>query len=209
RPEARTRTTGRRARGKLAADAPRVRSRHIIEASVPWRGASFRPGGYMFLARITRRCLVLFAGCTLALLTAPGLYAQAAVVSAPISGVHYDVTADSAAVGSRRLGVAMTFDVSSTRPVVLALPAWSPGHYTLLWFSRRVSNFKAESNGVHLDWRLLDYQTWEIRPRGAGTVRVSFNYLADTVDRAVAWTSPNFAFFNGTNVFLYPVGRGF
>jgi predicted metalloprotease with PDZ domain len=40
-------------------------------------------------------------------------------------------------------------------------------------------------------------------------VRVTFQYLADAVDRAVAWTSPNFAFFNGTNLFLYPVGRGF
>ncbi len=38
---------------------------------------------------------------------------------------------------------------------------------------------------------------------------VSFAYRADTVDRAVAWTRPDFAFFNGTNLFLYPVGRGF
>jgi predicted metalloprotease with PDZ domain len=129
--------------------------------------------------------------------------------SAPIADIHYDITADSAAVGRRQLGVVMTFRVASTAPVVLALPAWSPGHYTLLWFSRRVSRFKVESNGAPLDWRLLDYQTWEIRPHGAGTVRVSFNYLADTVDRAVAWTAPNFAFFNGTNLFLYPVGRGF
>ena len=161
----------------------------------------------MFLARITRRCLVLFAGCTLALLTAPGLYAQAAVVSAPISGVHYDVTADSAAVGSRRLGVAMTFDVSSTRPVVLALPAWSPGHYTLLWFARRVSNFSATSGGSPLEWHMIDYQTWEILPKTAGKVRVSFKYRADTIDRAVAWTKPDFAFFNGTNLFMYPAGR--
>src|SRR5256885_1803438 len=100
-------------------------------------------------------------------------------------------------------------DLAVRGSVVLALPAWSPGHYTLLWFSRRVSRFKVESNGAPLDWRLLDYQTWEIRPHGAGPVRVSFNYLADTVDRAVAWTAPNFAFFNGTNLFLYPVGRGF
>jgi predicted metalloprotease with PDZ domain len=78
----------------------------------------------------------------------------------------------------------------------------------LLWFARRVSQFSAQSNGVPLDWRKLDFQTWEIKPRSAGTVRVSFNYLADAVDRAVAWTAPNFAFFNGTNLFLYPEGRG-
>jgi predicted metalloprotease with PDZ domain len=138
-----------------------------------------------------------------------GLHAQSTRVSAPISDVSYEITADSAAVGRRQLGVTMTFRVNGTAPVVLALPAWSPGHYVLLWFSRRMSRFTVESNGTPLDWNKLDFQTWEIRPRGAGTVRISFNYLADAVDRAVAWTSPNFAFFNGTNLFLYPVGRGF
>ena len=136
-------------------------------------------------------------------------WAQPPRVSAPIGSITYEITADSSAVGKRQLGVAMSFQVTSTAPVVLALPAWSPGHYTLLWFARRVSHFYVQSNGAPLEWRKLDFQTWEIKPRSAGAVRVSFNYLADAVDRAVAWTAPNFAFFNGTNLFLYPVGRGF
>src|SRR5256714_13215717 len=129
--------------------------------------------------------------------------------SAPITNISYEITADSAAVGQRQLGVMMTFNVSGTAPVVLALPAWSPGHYVLLWFSRRVSAFSPQQNGAPLQWRKLDFQTWQIEPRSSGTVTVRFKYLADAVDRAVAWTAPNFAFFNGTNVFLYPVGRGF
>lgn len=141
--------------------------------------------------------------------TAQASLAQSPRVSAPISDISYEITADSSAVGRRQLGVAMSFHVAGTDPVILALPAWSPGHYVLLWFARRVSQFSAQSNGVPLDWRKLDFQTWEIKPRSAGTVRVSFNYLADAVDRAVAWTAPNFAFFNGTNLFLYPAGRGF
>ena len=143
------------------------------------------------------------------LASAHPLLAQPARVSAPITDVRYEITADSAAVGRRQLGVSMSFHVGGNAPVVLALPAWSPGHYVLLWFARRMSQFSVESNGGRLPWKKLDYQTWEITPRGAGTVRVSFSYLADAVDRAVAWTSPNFAFFNGTNLFLYPVGRGF
>lgn len=152
------------------------------------------------MIRLSATALIAFAAA---------LPAQTLRTSAPITDVRYEITADSAAVGRRQLGVTMTFNVSGTAPVVLALPAWSPGHYVLLWFSRRVSEFNAQSNGTPLDWRELDFQTWEIHPRGAGTVRVSFRYLANAVDRAVAWTSPNFAFFNGTNVFLYPVGRGF
>jgi predicted metalloprotease with PDZ domain len=135
--------------------------------------------------------------------------AQSPRVSAPISDISYEITADSSAVGQRQLGVVMSFHVAGTEPVILALPAWSPGHYVLLWFSRRVSQFSAQSKGAQLDWRKVDFQTWEIKPRAAGTVRVSFNYLANAVDRAVAWTAPNFAFFNGTNLFLYPAGRGF
>ena len=141
--------------------------------------------------------------------TAHASLAHAQRISAPISDISYEITADSSAVGRRQLGVAMSFTVAGTAPVILALPAWSPGHYVLLWFSRRVSQFSAQSGGVQLEWRKLDFQTWEIIPRSAGTVRVSFNYLADAVDRAVAWTAPNFGFFNGTNLFLYPAGRGF
>ncbi|MFL5524490.1 MAG: hypothetical protein ACJ8AF_10340, partial [Gemmatimonadaceae bacterium] len=146
----------------------------------------------------------LVISVSLAFVSAASLLAQAPRTSAPITDVRYEITADSSAVGRRQLGVSMTFHVNGTAPVVLALPAWSPGHYVLLWFARRVSQFAAESDGAPLAWRKLDYQTWEIIPRSAGTVRVSFRYLADAVDRAVAWTAPNFAFFNGTNLFLYP-----
>src|SRR3954468_10728888 len=154
-------------------------------------------GGFMFRS-ITALTL---------LLAAVQSGAQARRVSAPITDVSYEITADSAAVGRRQLGVSMSFHVASDAPVILSLPAWSPGHYVLLWFARRVSSFAAQSNGTSLDWQKLDFQTWQIKPRSAGTVRVTFQYLADAVDRAVAWTSPDFAFFNGTNLFLYPVGR--
>ncbi|HEY8311165.1 MAG TPA: PDZ domain-containing protein, partial [Gemmatimonadaceae bacterium] len=137
------------------------------------------------------------------------LSSQQPTTSAPITNVHYDVTADSAAVTSRELGVSMTFNVSSNAPVVLALPAWSPGHYTLLWFARRVSQFSVQSGNAPLEWHKMDYQTWKIQPRAPGQVHVTFRYLADTIDRAVAWTKPNFSFFNGTNIFMYPVGRSF
>ena len=150
-----------------------------------------------------------FVSLLLVLTVVREVRAQTARVSAPITDISYEVTADSVAVGRRQLGASMSFHVGSAAPVILSLPAWSPGHYTLVWFARRVSEFSATSNGTSLAWRKLDFQTWEIQPRSAGTVRVSFQYLADAVDRAVAWTSPNFAFFNGTNLFLYPVGRGF
>ena len=41
----------------------------------------------------------------------------------------------------------------------------------------------------------------------AGTVRVSFDYLADELDNAKAWARDDFLLVNGTNVFLYPGGH--
>lgn len=130
--------------------------------------------------------------------------------SAPIADVRYDVTLDSATTRKRSLAVAMHFKVGGPGPVVLALPAWSPGHYVLLWFARRVSSFTPTMNGTPLSWRQLDFETWELDGTTPGaTVSIDFNYQADTIDRAAAWTRPDFGFFNGTNVFMYPVGRGF
>src|SRR5256714_3854967 len=151
----------------------------------------------------------MFRALIIAFVFASNAAAQQPRPSAPITNVSYEITADSNVVGQRQLGVTMTFNVSGAAPVVLALPAWSPGHYVLLWFSRRVSAFSPQQNGALLEWRKLDFQTWQIEPRSTGTVTVRFKYLANAVDRAVAWTAPDFAFFNGTNVFLYPVGRAF
>src|SRR5215213_7328653 len=38
---------------------------------------------------------------------------------------------------------------------------------------------------------------------------IRFDYLADTLDNAMAWSRPDFALFNGTNVLPYPEGAGF
>jgi predicted metalloprotease with PDZ domain len=152
-------------------------------------------------------------------LSAPPLAAQgephtrsaATAVSAPIGDVIYEVTVDSLTTRSRSIVVAMHFRPVGPGPVVLALPAWTPGHYTLLWFARRLSNFSPTQGGVALHWHQLDYQTWQLDSVKQGSaVSVAFDYLADTIDRAAAWSRSNsFGFFNGTNVFMYPVGRGF
>jgi predicted metalloprotease with PDZ domain len=129
--------------------------------------------------------------------------------SAPISNVRYEVTFDSTTARSRLLKVAMTFDVGANTPVVLSLPAWTPGAYDLTIFARKVVGFAATANGARLDWDKADYDTWRIAPAGNRSVTVSFDYVADSLDNAMAWSKPDFVLFNGTNVFLYPEGQGF
>jgi predicted metalloprotease with PDZ domain len=128
-------------------------------------------------------------------------------ISAPVTNIRYEVGADRAALAARRLRVSTTFDVAGSAPVVLSLPAWTPGAYEISNFSRWVSGFTATQNGAPLQWDKLDYETWRVRPARAGAVTVSFLYQADTLDNAMAWTRPDFALFNGTNLFLYPEGR--
>jgi predicted metalloprotease with PDZ domain len=154
-------------------------------------------------------------GIPLAALLAAPLAARVAAQRAPadsttsalVSDLRYEVTADRAALASRRLRVATSFTVSGAAPVVLSLPAWTPGAYEISNFANRVTGFGASQDGSPLRWDKLDYDTWRVRPSGAGRVTLTFEFLADTLDNAMAWTRPDFALFNGTNLFLYPEGR--
>jgi predicted metalloprotease with PDZ domain len=133
---------------------------------------------------------------------------QPAPVSAPLTNLRYEVTFDSATAQTRTLKVAMTFDVAGAGPVLLSIPAWTPGAYELSFYARWIANFTPEAGGQPLVWDKLDYDTWRVRPNGAKSVSVRFDYLADTLDNAMAWSRPNFVLFNGTNVLPYPEGRG-
>jgi predicted metalloprotease with PDZ domain len=128
-------------------------------------------------------------------------------VSAPIRDIRYDVTFMRPNAQARQLDVAMTFTTTSASPVLLSLPAWTPGAYEISNFARWVEGFEAAGDGKPLVWDKLDYDTWRIRPAGAKSVRVSFKYVADTLDNAMAWARPDFLLVNGTNVFLYPEGQ--
>lgn len=144
---------------------------------------------------------------------APGLVAaqrgvpSAGEVSAPVSDVAYTVEFTRATAVTRTLKVSMSMTVRGREPVLLSLPAWTPGAYELSFFARQVSAFEAQGDGQPVEWDKLDYDTWRIVPGGARQVTVRFDYRADSLDNAMAWSKPDFAFFNGTNVFLQPEGR--
>lgn len=139
--------------------------------------------------------------------TTAGSASAGVLRSAPISNIRYEVTFTAATARDRSLNVAMTFDAAGREPVLLSLPVWTPGAYEVSNFSHWVSGFGATQRGTAVQWDKVDPDTWRVRPTGAGPVTVTFNYLADTLDNAMAWSRPDFAFFNGTNVFLYPEGR--
>jgi predicted metalloprotease with PDZ domain len=147
--------------------------------------------------------LVLALAATPALAQSP----TAQVASAPLSDVRYEVSFTSETARDRVARVTMTFAAAGD-PVVLSLPSWTPGAYEISNFARWVMDFSATSGGRALGWDKVDFDTWRIRRDGTtGPVTVSFDYRADTLDNAMAWTRPDFLMFNGTNMFMYPEGR--
>lgn len=158
--------------------------------------------------------LVLFAGTAGAQgvvpAPAPGAGAVPAPVppSAPLRDVRYELTFDRATARRHLVHVATSFGVDGDAPAILSLPTWTPGAYELTPFARWVTNFAATGdNGRVLAWDKVDHDTWRVRPAGAKTVTVSFDFVADSLDNAMAWSRPDFLLVNGTNVFLYPEGR--
>src|SRR5829696_2579224 len=76
--------------------------------------------------------------------------------SAPISNIRYEITFDSTTARDRLIKVMMSFDVGGTGPVLLSLPAWTPGSYEISNFARWVVNFSPMSGGQPIRWDKLD-----------------------------------------------------
>ncbi|HEY8106997.1 MAG TPA: hypothetical protein VIE46_12890, partial [Gemmatimonadales bacterium] len=101
----------------------------------------------------------------------PARAATAPARSAPISNIRYDVGFDSATAARRTVQVAMSFDVGAgAAPVLLSIPAWTPGAYEISNFARWISGFSATVGDRTLFWDKADPDTWRIRPAGAGRI---------------------------------------
>ncbi|HQR18155.1 MAG TPA: hypothetical protein PK948_07280 [Gemmatimonadales bacterium] len=131
----------------------------------------------------------------------------AAQQSAPVTDLRYQLTYTTATAAARSLTVTTRFQVAGPAPVLLSLPSWTPGAYEVSNFARRVSNFGVMQGGKPLVWDKSDPDTWRIRPTGKGEVTITFDFQANQLDNAMAWSAPEFLMVNGTNVFLYPEGR--
>ena len=124
-----------------------------------------------------------------------------------ITTVRYDVTFDASTAPDRLIHVAMSFDVDDDQAIALSLPSWTPGSYQLDNFAKNVRNVSAHLASSEIHWDKSDFDTWRVYPTGAGRVTIEFDYRADQLDVGQAWTADDLAFFNGTNLFLYPEGQ--
>ena len=111
---------------------------------------------------------------------------------------------------ARQIEVGMSFTTTSASPVILSLPAWTPGAYEISNFARNVSGLPPDAGrqaALRLGQARLRHVACASSRAGAKSPWRSTSVRADTLDNAMAWTRPDFALFNGTNVFLYPEGQ--
>jgi predicted metalloprotease with PDZ domain len=136
----------------------------------------------------------------------PGSRPSADTISAPISNVAYEVSFDKRDAASGTYRVRMTFTADGSGPVLLSLPAWTPGAYEISNFAQKVVAFEASAGDKALSWDKTDFDTWRLRD-ASGPIQVRFTYVADSLDNAMSWSQEDFLLFNGTNAFLYAEGR--
>ncbi|MEX2182362.1 MAG: PDZ domain-containing protein [Gemmatimonadaceae bacterium] len=127
--------------------------------------------------------------------------------SAPVTDLRFEVTVGPEQLRDRRLDVTVRFRTAGREPVLLSMPAWTPGSYEIANFAKNVSGFTASQSGRAVRWDKLDPDTWRIVPTGAGVVELRYRARADELDVAASWTAADFAFFNGTTLFLAVEGR--
>lgn len=102
------------------------------------------------------------------------------------------------------------YHVEATLPAtgdetLVSLPSWTPGFYAIENYARYVRNFSARGDdGSELRWERADKDTWRVFSRGARRVTVGFDFLADNVSLDGSVLRPDFGFFNGTNLFVFP-----
>jgi predicted metalloprotease with PDZ domain len=85
------------------------------------------------------------------------------------------------------------------------LPAWIPGSYMIREFARNIVRITALAGGRKLALEKLDKHTWRAAP-ARGPVELAYEVYAWDLSVRAAHLDESHGFFNGTSVFLLPMG---
>jgi predicted metalloprotease with PDZ domain len=89
-----------------------------------------------------------------------------------------------------------------------ALPAWIPGSYLIRDFARHIVAVRAEADGKPVRLDKVDKHTWQAAPlKKDGPLTVTCEVYAWDLSVRGAHLDQTHAFFNGTSVFLCPLGH--
>ncbi len=121
---------------------------------------------------------------------------------------HAEYTVAVKDTASHLFHVTATFSQLHQPRLELALPAWTPGWYTIENYAKNVLRFTVtDGAGTRLRAPLSHAQTWSIDTRGSDRVTAEFDYSATVSAVNQAKVTSTYAFFTGTQLFLEPVGH--
>jgi predicted metalloprotease with PDZ domain len=119
--------------------------------------------------------------------------------------VHYDLSVSS--IAGHLIDVVLTINSSSRAGQTLRLPAWIPGSYMIRDFAKHIIKLQAQTDsGVVVPVTKSDKQTWHLPPCES-TIIVTYQIYAYDLSVRGAYINEQYAFFNGSNIFLEVVGQ--
>ena len=144
---------------------------------------------------ISRYNVIRFAQSVVLLLA---LSVAAGAQNAPVS---YTVTLDKNPA-SHFIHVAISAEAGNASSIDMAMPAWSPGAYTIHNAWRNVQEFTAhDETGKALSFEKIDKQTWRIYPAGGQRVTTRYKlYLRNDY-------TDDLCYLRGPSVFMYVLGK--
>lgn len=104
-------------------------------------------------------------------------------------------------LAGHRIHVEMTIAHPDPQGQVLFLPAWIPGSYLIRDFSRQIETIQATSNDRPVDIQKRGDHEWVCAPC-AGPLQLKYVIYAWDLSVRTARVDENYAFLNGTSVFL-------
>jgi predicted metalloprotease with PDZ domain len=88
------------------------------------------------------------------------------------------------------------------------LPAWTPGYYRIMDYSKNIVNFRASDGADHaLRWSKTVKNTWHVDSHNAGSVTVSYDVYAFNSFVAESFLDDTRGYITPASVFLHVAGR--
>lgn len=121
-----------------------------------------------------------------------------------IEMVRYTIHFDNP--NNHTFSVTMVISNPEPRGQKLTLPNWIPGSYMIRDFSKNIVTLNAYNSGNKLHLSKIDKSTWLVEPFD-GEIIVHYEVFALDLSVRSAHMDDSHAFFNGTSLFLKPVGQ--
>lgn len=101
--------------------------------------------------------------------------------------------------------VELTLDNPNPLGQVFSLPSWIPGSYLIRDFSKHIVSINAQSGGEKVAVKKLDKNHWITQPCDEN-ITLKYELYAFDLSVRCAYLTNERAFFNGSSVFLKPIG---